>query len=50
MIPGRDIWQAALLIVKRHGDDAMIKAAQRADRVLAGGGGYTCLSLLQSCR
>ena len=27
-----DIWRAANLLVKRHGDDAAIVAAQRADR------------------
>jgi hypothetical protein len=30
MIPDRDVWQAALLIVKRYGDDAMLEAAERA--------------------
>jgi hypothetical protein len=34
MIPDRDVWQAALLIVKRYGDDAMLEAAQRADQLL----------------
>ena len=34
MNPDRDIWAAALLIVKRYGDDAMLEAAQRADRRL----------------
>ena len=29
MIPDRDGWQAALLIVKRYGDDAMLEAAAR---------------------
>ena len=32
-----DIWQAALLIVKRYGDDAMHEAAERADQLLAEG-------------
>jgi hypothetical protein len=50
MIPDRDVWQDALLIVKCHGDDAMIKAAQRADQLLAGGGGFTCSNLLPSRR
>ena len=32
-----DIWRAADLLVKRHGDDAEITAAQRADERLAEG-------------
>jgi hypothetical protein len=31
MIDGRDVWQAALPIVKRYGDDAMLEAAERTD-------------------
>jgi triphosphoribosyl-dephospho-CoA synthetase len=34
MIPDRDVWQAALLIVKRYGDDAMHEAAEDADQLL----------------
>jgi hypothetical protein len=30
MIPDRDVWAAALLIVKRYGDDAMLDASERA--------------------
>jgi hypothetical protein len=30
-----DIWRAADLLVKRHGEDAAIVAAQRADELLA---------------
>jgi hypothetical protein len=30
----RDDWQAALLMVKRYGDDAMLEASQRADQLL----------------
>jgi hypothetical protein len=30
MIPDRDVWRAALLMVKRYGDDAMLEAAERA--------------------
>jgi len=30
MIDDRDVWQAALLIVKRYGADAMFEAAARA--------------------
>jgi hypothetical protein len=37
MIEDRDVWQAALLIVKRYGDDAMVEAAQGADRLLEEG-------------
>lgn len=32
-----DIWRAAHLLVKRHGDDAAIVAAQRADELMAQG-------------
>jgi len=32
-----DIWRAANLLVKRHGDDAAIVAARRADELLAEG-------------
>jgi hypothetical protein len=32
-----DIWRAADLLVKRHGADAAIVAAQRADELLAQG-------------
>jgi hypothetical protein len=34
MISDPDIWRAAQLIVKRHGADAPIVAAQRADELL----------------
>jgi len=37
MISDRDLWQAALLIVKRYGDDAMLEAAERADQLLDDG-------------
>jgi hypothetical protein len=30
LIDDRDVWQAAVLIVKRYGDDAMLEAAERA--------------------
>ena len=33
MIDDRDIWQAALLLVMRYGDDTMLEAAQRADQL-----------------
>ena len=32
-----DIWRAAIIIVKQHGEDAAIIAAQRADALLAEG-------------
>jgi hypothetical protein len=31
MIRDRNVWAAALLMVKRYGDDAMLEAAERAD-------------------
>jgi hypothetical protein len=34
MTPGRDVWQAAVLMVKRYGDDAMLEASERADQLL----------------
>jgi hypothetical protein len=34
MISDADVWAAALLIVKRYGDDAMLKSVQRADPLL----------------
>ena len=37
MISDRDVWQAALLIVKRYGDDAILEAADRADQLLEEG-------------
>jgi hypothetical protein len=33
MISDPDIWRAAQLMIKRHGDDASIAAAQRADEL-----------------
>ena len=30
-IPDADIWRAALLMLKRYGDDAMLEAAERAE-------------------
>ena len=32
-----DVWRAANIIVKQHGEDAAIIAAQRADALLAEG-------------
>jgi hypothetical protein len=37
MIPDREVWAAALLMVKRYRDDAMLEAAQRADQLLDDG-------------
>ena len=37
MVSRMDIWRAAKLLVDQHGADAPIKAAQRADELLAGG-------------
>jgi len=34
VIPQGDIWRAALLMVKRYGDDALLEAAQGADQLL----------------
>ena len=37
MIPSRDIWRAAQLMVKRYGADAGAQAAQRADELATEG-------------
>ena len=37
VIDDRDVWQAALLLVRRYGDDAMLEAAERADQMLEEG-------------
>ena len=37
MIPGIDIFRVANLLVKRHGQDAPIQAAMRADELLEAG-------------
>jgi hypothetical protein len=34
MIRDRDVWTAALLIVKRYGEDAILEASERADQLL----------------
>jgi hypothetical protein len=34
MISDRDVWAAALAIVKRYKEDAMLEAAERADQML----------------
>jgi hypothetical protein len=33
MLSDRELWQAALLLVKRYGDDAQLEAAARADQL-----------------
>jgi hypothetical protein len=40
VISDSDVWQAALLIVKRYGDDAMLEAVQRVDQLLEDGDMY----------
>ncbi len=37
MIPDRDIYRAANVIIKQHGEDAPIEAAMRADAMLESG-------------
>lgn len=37
MIADLDIWRAAALLLKRHGKDAALVAAQRIDQLLAEG-------------
>ena len=37
MIPDRDIYRSANLLVKQHGEDAPIHAAMRADAMLEAG-------------
>ncbi len=37
MISDPDIFRAAKLLIDQHGDDAAIRAAQRADELLDGG-------------
>jgi len=34
MIPDRDIWRAANLLIREHGVDAEVVAARRADEML----------------
>ncbi len=34
MIPDRDIYRAAAVLIKRYGEDAPIQAAMRADELL----------------
>ncbi len=37
VLPERDIWQTAKLLVDRYGEDAPLQAAQRADELLEEG-------------
>ena len=37
MISDCDVWQAAVLMVKRYKADAVLEAAARADKLLADG-------------
>ncbi len=37
MIEERDIWRTANLLIERHGSDALLIAALRADTMLANG-------------
>jgi hypothetical protein len=37
MIDDHDLWQAAQLMIKRHGEDALVVAAQRADELFEEG-------------
>ena len=37
MLYDRDIWRTAIIVVKRHGEDSALVAAQRADEMLAEG-------------
>ena len=51
MIDDRDVWAAAVLMVKRYGDDAMLEASERADQLLDEGdmaGGETWQRILSA--
>jgi len=37
VVDDRDVWEPALLMVKRCGDDAMLEASERADQLLEEG-------------
>ena len=37
MITNRDIWGSAKILINRHGDEAAIEAARRADKFMAEG-------------
>ena len=34
MVDDRDVWQAAVLMVRRYKEDAMLEASERADQLL----------------
>jgi hypothetical protein len=34
MVDDRDVWQAAVLMVRRYKEDAMLEAPERADQLL----------------
>jgi hypothetical protein len=42
MVDDPDIWRAANLLLKRHGPDAALAAARRADELLAAGDPEGC--------
>jgi hypothetical protein len=42
MISDREIWQCALLMVKRYGADATLEAAGRADELMDAGDVAAC--------
>jgi hypothetical protein len=42
MVDDPDIWRAANLMVKRHGSDAALMTARRADELLAAGDADGC--------
>jgi triphosphoribosyl-dephospho-CoA synthetase len=48
MISDRDVWAAALLMVKRYGDDAMLEASERADQLLDKGDAETWHRILNA--
>jgi hypothetical protein len=37
VIPDRDVWQAAVLMVRRYKEDATLEASERADQLLSEG-------------
>ncbi len=45
MIPDRDIYRTAAVLVKQHGQDAPIHAAMRADALLEAGDMEGCAAL-----
>jgi hypothetical protein len=42
MIADIDIWRAAMAMLKRYGDDAMLEAAARADELMEAGDMASC--------